>query len=399
MPKVYSFLQALSILIMMGMLSACSDDPETVIPNEPPSAEEVVTPCERSVLVYLLADNSLGRDGYDRQNLAEMIQAAADGRLGSNRLIIYHDDSKADSPMLKEVTAKGLKILKVYDNTLSSTSADRMNEAIADFKEVAPAERYGLVFWSHATGWPFANLPVEGGITPQWVGEDRGKYMDITDLHSVLRGKDFDYIYFDCCFMASVEALYEIREVADYFVASAAELPAEGMPYYEALPYLMAKDADLVAAARTTFAKYNALSGSSQTSTISVIKSEGLDALAEATKAVYAFHPIIASGYEGQPFERKKYNGEPCYIFDFEDYVNHLNVNGSQQEFQNAMGDFEEALHQTVEYHAATPWIFNSIKVEAHCGLTSYILRRPEDVQTKGYGSLAWYRDVAAELY
>lgn len=384
----------------MGMLAACSDDPEVARPRPNTSATETPQECGRAVLVYMLADNSLGADGYDRENLADMIAAARDGLLGDNRLIIYHDDRKADRPMMKEVTPYGLKILKEYDNGMNSTNPRRMEEAVADFKRLAPARNYGLIFWSHATGWPLGNMPManSSAITPQWVGEDRGSHLDVNQLADVLRGEGFDYIYFDCCHLASVEALYELRDVADWFVGSAAELPAEGMPYYRTLPYLMADEADLVGAATQTFTKYDQLTGMARTSTMSVVKASELDALASATASLYALHPSLPADYAGQRFERPKSNGESCYLFDFEDYIKNLDFGGNNAAASLAVNQWEAALHRAVVYHASTPWIFNTIQVKAHCGLTTYILRSQSDAANKGYAELQWFRDVASSL-
>lgn len=391
----------LSILFLWGMLAACSDEPESVCNEQSvtPTAKPQTAP--RAVLVYMMADNSLGRDGYDRANLQQMIDASRDGLLGNSRLIVYHDDAKASAPMLKEVTPSGLRILKTYDNSLYSTDVKRWQEVISDFKTYAPARHYGLIFWSHASGWPFANLWIDYSeqASPQWVGEDRGRYMDVESLAYALDGQGFDYIYFDCCHMASIEALYELRQVADHFSASAAELPAEGMPYYDALPFLMAEDADLVAASKATFAKYDALDGSARTSTISVIDASKLDALADATRGVYALDPQLPWEYVGQPFERRKSNGEPCYLFDFKDYMDALAANSDNPMMADAYANWLNALSDAVEYQASTPWIFNSIKVNSHCGLTTYILRSPQDASTKQYRFTGWYNDVASFLY
>lgn len=397
---------AVGILALAGMLASCSDEPETAVPRAFENDAVSNGKTGRSVLVYMLADNSLGADGYDRENLAEMIQAAQDGKLGNNRLVIYHDDRKASAPMLKEVTPSGLKILKVYENSLLSTDRRRMQEAIDDFKKVAPAEHYGLIFWSHATGWPLANIANNAtDITPQWVGEDRGNYMDITDLSAALQGAGFDYVYFDCCHMASVEALYELRHTADWFVASAAELPAEGMPYYRTLPYLMPAEPDLVAAAKATYDKYDNLTGVGRTSTMSVINASALDGLADATRRLLNHGVHLPSDYTGQPFQRTSY-GSPCYLYDFEDYIHNLQfersdeiAEGGQLKGSQLISQWEAALSEAVVYQASTPWIFNTIKVDHHCGLTTFILRCPVDANKQGYCNLEWYTDVASHYF
>ena len=65
--------------------------------------------------------------------------------------------------------------------------------------------------------------------------------MDLPDLAEVLSPYRFDYILFDACFMGSVEVLYELRHSARYFIASPAEILADGFPYHLILPYLIGK--------------------------------------------------------------------------------------------------------------------------------------------------------------
>lgn len=386
-------------LFLAPFLAGCDSDSPELIPVVDPSSQ---TPEEvdRAVFVYLLSDNSLGRDDFDRGNLADMIEAAKAGRLGNNRLIVYHDDYYADCPVLKEVTPLGLKILKYYDNSEASVSPGRMEQAIADFKSYAPARRYGLVLWSHASGWLQTGIAEpQTGATPLSFGDDKGKQMNVTTLARILDGKGFDYIYFDCCHMASVESLYELRDVTHKFVGSCAELPAAGMPYYETLPSLMPYDADLEGAAAATFATYDAMEGMARTLTISVINADGLEYLAQATKAIYSLHPQLPDNYTGQPFERPKYGGVPCYMYDLEHYVTALYSASPNSEMRRAYAEWLLALDECVTYQAATPWVFNTIKIDSHCGLSTYILRSETDAATHGYRQLSWYTDVASALF
>ncbi len=163
------FLPVLAVSAVL--LTGCDSESPELVPSDPvipqPSSE-----VKRAVFVYLLSDNSLGKGGYDRDNLSDMIEAAKAGRLGGNRLLVYHDDFDAESPALKEVTPLGLRILKSYDNSVSSVSSERMEQAIADFKSYAPAERYGLVVWSHATGWLQTGV---AEVAPPRCGSERTK--------------------------------------------------------------------------------------------------------------------------------------------------------------------------------------------------------------------------------
>lgn len=392
-------------LILSLPLQSCSDEPES-----PGSEDNKETPegggddlpipeNSRSVFIYMLADNSLGADRYDRDNIDDMVRAAKDGLFGSNRLIIYHDDRYAEAPALKEVTPEGLNVLKTYDNEVPSVKGSRMEEAIADFKRVAPAERYGLIIWSHATGWLQTGLEPVENVTPQWIGEDRGKYMNVSTLADVLEDEGFDYIYFDCCHMMSVEALYELRHCAGLFAGSCTELPAEGMPYYDALPWLMAYDADLVAAARATFNKYDALSGASRTATMSVVDAAKLDELALAARMLYSYRPSLPADYNCQAFDRPSYNKRSSF-YDFRHYVEGLTVaEGDTEAFTTERGRWNDILGSCVIYSDATPYIFGRIRINHHCGLSTYILRNITDSNDSNYYTLEWYRDVASYLF
>ena len=74
--KFKYLLTIVTAAILMTAVTACSgsDEPAPVPAPEPAGKNE---PVDRAVLLYLLADNSLGRGGFDRQNLADMIQASA----------------------------------------------------------------------------------------------------------------------------------------------------------------------------------------------------------------------------------------------------------------------------------------------------------------------------------
>ena len=79
--------------------------------------------------------------------------------------------------------------------------------------------------------------------------------MEIADLAAALTGH-FDFIMFDACFMASVEVLYELRDKADYFIASPAEIISDGFPYEAAAPYFWGGEEDLKQVCREYYNYY-----------------------------------------------------------------------------------------------------------------------------------------------
>lgn len=391
-------------LLYGWLLGSCGHDEEP----EPPAPQGDAV---RSVLVYMVANNSLGgsaNNGYDALDLKEMDNAAKAGSLGANRLLVYHHAYRAE-PELIEITSSGRKVLKHYDTSHSSVSAARMEEVIADFKEIAPAQRYGIVLWSHASGWLENGLDEELGIVNGklrafGVDGNTSRQMNVTTLAAVLEGKGFDFVYFDCCHMAGVEVAYQLRRSTPVVVGSSSELPADGMPYDATLPYLMADDADLVGAAKQTFMFYDAQQGVYRTCTISVIDTSKLDALADAVGDFYAMHPTLPDGYQGQ-----KFIAVGCRYFDLAHYLHGL-ADGSIASVADAdlVAAYDRAIsaiEDAVVYKNATPYLWygqlDQVKIDSHCGLSTYIMRTASDADAKrlGYERLDWWKNVASRLW
>lgn len=378
------------------LLPGCESEPKAKGPKPPATVG-------RSVLVYMVVNNLPGfsLNGRDDDDLNEMQQAAREGSFGGNRLIVYWHPYR-QNPCLVEVTADERVILKQYDTHESSVSAARMLDVIDDFHSVAPAEHYGLVLWSHGSGW------VQNGINDDMpsqsskkrsFGDDNGHSMNITTLASVLGRHDFDYVYFDCCHMAGVEVAYEMRNVTDFIAGSVTELPGEGMPYHLTLPFLMADDADVNAAAATTFSYFFDKTGSEQTCTMSVIDTSRLDDLADAVKQLYSALPSASYGsYRPQQFVY----GSSCLYFDLADYLEALVA--AHPECIHLLGNALQAIDDAVTYRNATPYIwkgyYNQVEIKHHCGLSTLIREEnPGAFINKNYTDLQWWSDVASHLY
>ncbi|MDE7154062.1 MAG: hypothetical protein K2O00_06425 [Muribaculaceae bacterium] len=344
--------------------------------------EPVDTLPVRTVLVYMAANNSLGLCDYDKSDLSEMRTAALRGQLGNARWLVYHHPYNGEASLL-ELTADGeFRTLVEYTDGKLSVSQERMSRVLDDTRRLAPAADYGLVLWSHASGW------LENGITEsrqRSFGIDNGRYMNITTLAETIKPMGFSFIYADCCNMACVEVAYQLRDCADYFVASAAELPAKGMDYSLNMGLLTSPQPDLIGAARNTFniyAPFNDQRGNSWC-TMSVIYLPMMEELARATDAIYR------SGSFPKNFEPQSFTGGYNYYSDLTQFVEQT---ASQPElFEN----WKSVMNRTVLYQAATPYITGAIPVKTHCGLTTYIQNSKSDNTMRNYNRLDWYNDVA----
>lgn len=382
-----------SVILMFFMsvgLSSCkhTDEPDVVI-----------TPVTRTVLVYMVANNSLGMYGHDADDLDEMLTAARSGGLHNGRLLVYHVPTSNQTPILKEVTADGIVNLLEYDTELTSVSSERMRQVIADTKALAPASDYGIVLWSHASGWLQTGIDEVLELSadearPLDYGDDNGKKMRITTLAHVLDGQGFSFIYCDCCYMATVEVAYELRHATKYIVGSVTELPAPGMRYDKNIPLLLKDgDPDLIQCARNTYEHYaSQLQSINRTCTMSVISTSALDDLATATRAIYGSGATISSSYKPQPFEITTSRNPECHYFDLANYVTAYDVPSTLQQQWNAVMD------RAVLYKANTPHIWDDLEIKHHCGLSTYPLTDPSKAYICGYSELQWYRDVASVL-
>ena len=370
------------LVIAIMMLASCSGDE----PVEP------VQHANRTILVYMIATNSLGMNGRDQQDLDEMDRAVANGALDGCRLIVYRVRKDSDAPAMFEIRLdkKGNVIhdeVKTYSSEESaSVTPERMRQVIADMKQMAPASEYGLVLWSHGTGWArsITTKPATA-TTLKDFGEDNGKTMSLTELAQGIPERTFEWIYADACYMACVEVVYELRNHCHYFVGYTTEIPSQGMPYDKTLPLLCKTQAGLSEACRATYDYFNAQTGQYQTFTGVVVDCSFLDELADVCHRI-----------QQQGIELKTTNGIQYYninssrfFFDFLQYYQAICPEEMQLELLNIY-------NKVVLDKMATPMIFNRILIDqAHfSGLSTYIKGTSPGVNEQYYSELAWAKDV-----
>ena len=144
MRQLFSLL--LVVMTVLLLPASCKDyepvpfDP-TVLPG---------TPFKRTVLVYMAAQNSLIT--YSRDDSTEM----ADGMKylhDKERVLMFLDDNRV--PRLYELR-KGLKrprLLRKWETDINSADTAQLTRMLRFMQEFSPSESYGLVLWSHASGW------------------------------------------------------------------------------------------------------------------------------------------------------------------------------------------------------------------------------------------------------
>lgn len=384
MNRIYRTVYYGLMLVVAAVMTACGsgDEPD---PVKPPT---------RTVLVYMAADNSLGSYfASDKDNLAQMDKAVAAGALGeTGRLIVFHDGSST-APELLEITPQGRVTLQTYAESESSVSEEMMRRVIGDMKAAAPADSYGLVLWSHGTGWIESSASRSAGLeaATQSFGQDlhpSNMEMKVTSLASALRGEEFEFVYFDCCFMATVEVAYELRDATPWIIASATELPVEGMPYTTNIPAMFATDLDLKQIAKNTLDYYLSGHASYEYCTISLISTAALPDLASATRAIMATGAVAPASYKGMPFFRP--GGANSHTYDMGHYITSLPADPS------LIAAWQKAYEKAVPYYGATP-VSYGLDMSGFTGLGCYIVRTAADASLLGYRNQNWWKDVVSQ--
>lgn len=228
--------KSIGTIIVMLMVVACSKNEEPELPQ-----------LTRSVLVYMSAQNTLL--GNVDNDVIEMLSAVSS--MGDNdRLVLFLDDNNRSR--FYEITkdTKGNSLYNLtpayqYENNLNSATPEDFDRVLNYFFQNYKAETYGLVMWSHGSGWINARSTNNRVSKRSFaVDTDQGATtrMNITDMGVVMyKYPKFEYILFDACFMQTVEVAYELRSIAKYIIGSPAEIPGRGAPYDLLLPVLFRK--------------------------------------------------------------------------------------------------------------------------------------------------------------
>ena len=294
--RVYGTVATMFLFIVATCsFSACSKDDET-----PPIVSPYVE--SRTVMVYMVAENSLNKNVW--ADVQEMLVGMNNDTLSANdRLVIYLDDVKLPRIYVVDKTTKitqfsELVPVMTYENDVNSSSAEQLGTFIDYVKSNYPAESYGLVMWSHASGWTPSNFSgdmySETPTKRKSFGVDNGKnttnnngnQMNIDDMASVLQGNAFDFIFFDACVMQTIEVAYELRDAAKWLIASPAEIPASGANYETMTRAMFLKD-DYVNQMLTVYKQeYSNAYGI----VVSAVNTEVLDDYAAYMKSVVAAH-------------------------------------------------------------------------------------------------------------
>jgi hypothetical protein len=334
----------------------------------------------RTIIVYMVGDNTL--NSYVEPDINEMERGWKDDFDGD--LIVYVDEKKVSPYVLKissdrtnSVVSK--EVMKYSEQ--NSSSLEVMEQVLSDIKSMYPAKSYGLILWSHASGW----LPAPSASMTKVFGDDNGQYMEITEL-AELSGK-YDFIIFDACDMMGIETAYELKYNADYIVASVTEILAGGFPYNDILEYLFIENADLVSVCQKFMELYRSYSNiEMQTAALSIVKTDSLDNIATVAKNLIKKYKNNIENLDVSQIQKYDSN-EITLFFDFLDFMEHIAGNDPDLQI------LRDKLSSAVVFEDHTTRILNKFEINRSCGLSCYIPGQHSSLDY-AYTKTAWYKAV-----
>lgn len=391
---------------------------------------------EKTILLYFASHNNLSTDAAT--NISKIISGyvPSDGYIVMycNNFDLQTRQMKDTLPVLVNVykDKKGaVQIDTIYKFPYqNSCTKNAMKSVINITKTICPSKEYGLVLWSHGTGWlpagyytldpstssdegkrmaafapagnafGRANAPrqsaqtlfpePEGGVDPyahmvKSFGSELGVEMSVFDIQEAIGDTHFDFIALDACLMGGIEIAYQLKDCCDYVISSPAEILTDSFPYDKVIERMFNKD--YAGVAKEFYDYYNAQSGEYRSATISTVKCSELEAVADEAAKLFAAHRSDIPSLDVTKVQRYfRFNDH--WFYDFKDYLD--NLCGTSE--TAALG---EALNKAVIAKYTTGQMISLIIDPAKfSGLSSYINNPVEATLTTYYQKYAWNEKV-----
>ncbi|MCR5180598.1 MAG: hypothetical protein K6C30_05220 [Bacteroidaceae bacterium] len=331
----------------------------------------------------------------------------------NSRVVLFMDDMKS-SRLCVGTRKDKLQVVKTYAGDLCSTDGQTMSAILQEIYRKYPARSYAMVMCSHASGWLFDD-PGESSQAPcrrsfgidngNRTNSNSGRRMNIPVLANVLQGfPKLDFLMFDACFMQCVEAAYELRFVADYILASPAEIPGTGAPYTTLMREMCSVPTNVGALAQKYKYYYEYGAGYSTYGGVelSVVNTSYLKTLMETTAPLLwslmanRTTPVLNGVQPYYPgYSSQRYTA-------FFDLKNLLYVNLDKESYER----WVQVFNMAVPVQALSSRWFSSygtygttmaMQDAAHCGGVSMYVPREEHTWNgwlQDYHQLQWYQDA-----
>ncbi len=343
--------RTISLLSFLLILASCDKDG---LPDTP----------SRTILIYMAGDNNLSSEV--RKKLCAI---RAGWKKCNGELLIYTDVRRKKAVLMRMRSGDSaedthLDTLAVYGEE-NSASAGVLNRVLNDVMTIYPANSYGMIYFSHASGWlPSGNL--QNPLNTRSFGIDNNTETDsyeieLSDFAAAIPDGSLDFILFETCLTSGIEVAFALRNKADYLLMSSAEILSPGFnhTYRNHVMTLFNRSLTIQESleqfAQQHFSHTNALEGAYRSATLSLIRTSEVEPLAILCREILKKKLLSDTTLDitaMQHFDRPGAYGDwPAVIryFDFGETMKHI----TQPEEYKA---FEIQLAKTVVWKASTPY-------------------------------------------
>lgn len=400
---------------------------------------EVYNPDRRVLLFYECGFNNIG--SYLRNNMTCLNRGYIPQK-GGDVILVYSRMSKSNydfSPTESNIrriytSSKGQIIsdtLAVFGSDVIATSSSTMEKVLNFVKTEFPAKGYGMVFSSHGSGWlpagyygdptsfeedhqgeigasgqairqtsltNLGRLPVPEGTLAETdpyygltrsIGQDfiKDKYygyeMSIQEFADGIP-YHLDYILFDMCFTGGVEVAYGLRDKTDYLGLSPAEVMGYGMFDYTKLTAFLLKgnEPDFEGLFKDSFEMYDKKSGTDRSSTVNVIRTDGVENLAAVCRnLITEYSDTLANAPTS--LIQGYFRSNRHYFYDLRDIFAKCGAT------ENELRTLDQAIRDCVIYKNATPRMI-SFNITTYSGFSMYLPCAGTELLDKYYKKEAW---------
>ncbi|KHC90342.1 peptidase C11, clostripain [Thermotoga sp. Mc24] len=182
-------------------------------------------------VVWMCGDNNLWEAG--NKDLEEMRNTNENVSV----LVFYDGGGTSDGILVLDDDGNWKAIMGITGVDFNSGSHEDLEYWLKYVFENFSATYRALIMWDHGSAW----ISDSGFTSSKAISFDdtSGSAIAVRDLrmtlenvvNSVLVGQKLDILGFDACLMGSLEVIYELRNTADYIIASSFSEPAEGWDY------------------------------------------------------------------------------------------------------------------------------------------------------------------------
>lgn len=393
MKRILSVIISITATVASILFSSCSKDNDRENESDIDNVENVI-------LIYAVNNSSLATNFVT--DSIEMVSAMKSVDRKKSRLLVYRVNPDLISSGLYSVNPDNrgnydFQLEKAYDMDIRATHPDRISEVIRDALDMYPLAVYDLIFWGHGTAWIFPTDKAQPSLAPvlkSYGGEsgtegDKHTYWTtIDDLATAVPDNTFRTIWFDCCYMSSIEVIYQFRNKCHTYIGYPTEVFDDGMNYSDILPRLFSPTPDYQAAARSFFDSYN---DKGRQATVAVVNMDEIENLARITQEIFQnrdFLPVKSA--------LTNYSREKTKLYDFSQYVTKIAERNYPGDAERLKLEFHNAFSKAVPMHLESAKDFNGRPLNngETSGVTTHYYDGSENTQNNYYVTLDWYKAV-----